>query len=202
MHACREVAACRLQGRIQPCHPCCAPACLHTHACVRAWMGCILICCALLLFHGINHCRSCMHGVQPQEVIETPATGCLHPAHRGYFATPAEYMRWYEREGPVRDPAAPTGACDMWVAGVGQPSFFHAAMRCDLRSTTAAPCKQMRRRGGASLRSASSCWHVGCTSGPAVLHCHCTAVLKLCCSWHLAVPQACHHRAAVHQPAD
>ncbi|KAL4859226.1 Acyl-coenzyme A oxidase [Chlorella vulgaris] len=45
---------------------------------------------------------------KPKEVIETPATGCLHPAYDGYFATPAEYMRWYEREGPVRDPAAPT----------------------------------------------------------------------------------------------
>ncbi|KAL4458671.1 hypothetical protein ABPG75_013536 [Micractinium tetrahymenae] len=45
---------------------------------------------------------------QPGEVIETPATGCLHPAHPGYFAGPAEYMRWYEKEGPVRDPATPT----------------------------------------------------------------------------------------------
>ena len=43
-------------------------------------------------------------------MVETPATGCLHPAYSGYFATPADYMRWYEREGPVRDPAAPTGA--------------------------------------------------------------------------------------------
>ncbi|EFN54112.1 hypothetical protein CHLNCDRAFT_25038 [Chlorella variabilis] len=47
-------------------------------------------------------------GAAPQEVVETPATGCLHPAHPGYFAGPAKYMRWYEREGPVRDPSAPT----------------------------------------------------------------------------------------------
>ena len=46
---------------------------------------------------------------QPGEVIETPATGCLHPAYRGYFSGPAEYLRWYEREGPMRDPGAPTG---------------------------------------------------------------------------------------------
>lgn len=39
-----------------------------------------------------------------------PATGCLHPLYQGYFATPADYMRWYERNGPVRDPAAPTVA--------------------------------------------------------------------------------------------
>ncbi|PSC71131.1 protoporphyrin IX magnesium chelatase [Micractinium conductrix] len=44
----------------------------------------------------------------PKEVVETPATGCLHPAYQGYFAGPAEYMRWYEREGPVCDPSAPT----------------------------------------------------------------------------------------------
>lgn len=42
-------------------------------------------------------------------MIETPTTGCLHPAYPGYFSSPAEYMRWYEREGPVRDPKAPTG---------------------------------------------------------------------------------------------
>jgi cobalamin biosynthesis Mg chelatase CobN len=48
--------------------------------------------------------------LQPQEVVETPTTGCLHPGYAGYFATPGDYMRWYEREGPVRDPSAPTGA--------------------------------------------------------------------------------------------
>lgn len=57
-------------------------------------------------------CPPTLLGVlQPGEVIETPATGCLHPSHRGYFSSPAEYMRWYEREGPVRDPSAPTGEC-------------------------------------------------------------------------------------------
>ena len=49
--------------------------------------------------------------LQPQEVVETPTTGCLHPAYSGYFTSPGDYMRWYEREGPVRDPAAPTGGC-------------------------------------------------------------------------------------------
>lgn len=53
----------------------------------------------------------CLHlPMQPKEVVETPATGCLHPAHDGYFATPGDYMRWYQREGPVQDAAAPTGA--------------------------------------------------------------------------------------------
>ncbi|GAB4822001.1 hypothetical protein N2152v2_009047 [Parachlorella kessleri] len=48
--------------------------------------------------------------VQPKPVVETPATGCLHPQHAGYFSTPADYMRWYSQHGPVRDPAAPTVA--------------------------------------------------------------------------------------------
>jgi cobalamin biosynthesis Mg chelatase CobN len=38
------------------------------------------------------------------------APGCLHPDHQGYFASPADYMRWYQRHGPVQDPAAPTVA--------------------------------------------------------------------------------------------
>ena len=42
-------------------------------------------------------------------VAAAPA-GCLHPRHKGYFATPADYMRWYSQHGPVRDPAAPTVA--------------------------------------------------------------------------------------------
>ena len=47
----------------------------------------------------------------PAPVVETPATGCLHPSRPGhYFATPAEYLRWYEKDGPVRDPEAPTVA--------------------------------------------------------------------------------------------
>jgi len=58
----------------------------------------------------------------PPPPLETPATGCLHPdyppaaadAGEGgqrlrppppspYFATPADYVRWYAREGPLRD---------------------------------------------------------------------------------------------------
>ena len=46
-------------------------------------------------------------GVEALPVIETPATGCLHPAHDGYFATPAEYAAWYERAGPLAGTGAP-----------------------------------------------------------------------------------------------
>ena len=37
------------------------------------------------------------------------APGCLHPDRQGYFATPAAYLEWYRRAGPLRaDPSAPT----------------------------------------------------------------------------------------------
>jgi magnesium chelatase subunit H len=38
-------------------------------------------------------------GLQPAAVETTPATGCLHPLHKGYLATPEAYLKWYEREG-------------------------------------------------------------------------------------------------------
>ena len=37
--------------------------------------------------------------------------GCLHPEHNGYFSSPAEYMKWYKRHGPLgSDPTYPTVA--------------------------------------------------------------------------------------------
>ncbi len=43
--------------------------------------------------------------------------GCLHPDHEGYFATPAAYMDWYRRAGPLRsDASAPTVAVRPAVA--------------------------------------------------------------------------------------
>jgi magnesium chelatase subunit H len=32
-------------------------------------------------------------GAQLAAPQETPATGCLHPSHSGYFNSPAEYMK-------------------------------------------------------------------------------------------------------------
>ena len=29
-------------------------------------------------------------------------SGCLHPQHAGYFATPRDYLAWYEKHGPLR----------------------------------------------------------------------------------------------------
>ena len=50
-------------------------------------------------------------GVEPLPVVETPATGLLHPDYpSGYFATPAEYLEWYSREGPLRGTGAPVVA--------------------------------------------------------------------------------------------
>eukprot|EP00879_Flechtneria_rotunda_P015094 GHRR01015774.1.p1 GENE.GHRR01015774.1~~GHRR01015774.1.p1 ORF type:complete len:899 (+),score=287.59 GHRR01015774.1:2958-5654(+) len=44
----------------------------------------------------------------PPPPQETPQTGCLHPAQPGrYWTSPAEYMAWYAREGPLRGTGAP-----------------------------------------------------------------------------------------------
>lgn len=50
--------------------------------------------------------------LKPQPVIETPQTGCLHPAAPGrYFRSPSDYIQWYEEHGPIRKhSAAPTVA--------------------------------------------------------------------------------------------
>ena len=61
----------------------------------------------------------------PAEVVETPATGLLHPARPGhYFGTTGEYLEWYRREGPLRDDrTAPTVALLLYRKHVitGQP---------------------------------------------------------------------------------
>ncbi|GLC75961.1 Magnesium chelatase [Pleodorina starrii] len=50
-------------------------------------------------------------GYVPPPVVETPALGCLHPLAPGrYFASPAEYMRWYDKYGPLRGTGAPVVA--------------------------------------------------------------------------------------------
>jgi magnesium chelatase subunit H len=49
-------------------------------------------------------------GATPAEVTSTPQTGCLHPAHAGYFDSPAAYMKWYARSGPLRGTDAPVAA--------------------------------------------------------------------------------------------
>lgn len=46
-------------------------------------------------------------GYTPPAVIETPSLGVLHPDHAGYFATPAEYMKWYAKSGKLRGTDAP-----------------------------------------------------------------------------------------------
>jgi len=52
--------------------------------------------------------------VPPDPLVETPPLGCLHPLYRpgekAYFRTPAEYIKWYEKEGPLRGTGAPVAA--------------------------------------------------------------------------------------------
>jgi CobN/Magnesium Chelatase len=49
-------------------------------------------------------------GAAPAEVQTTPQTGCLHPAASQYFESPAEYLTWYNKQGPLRNTAAPVVA--------------------------------------------------------------------------------------------
>jgi magnesium chelatase subunit H len=49
-------------------------------------------------------------GFKPPEPQTTPATGCLHPDHSGYFASPGEYMAWYKQHGSLRKTDAPVAA--------------------------------------------------------------------------------------------
>lgn len=50
---------------------------------------------------------------EPAPIVETPATGCIHPARPGHvFASPSEYLRWYSSSGraAAAPPAAPVVA--------------------------------------------------------------------------------------------
>lgn len=47
---------------------------------------------------------------EPKMLLETPATGCLHPEAQGYFSTPDEYMTWYNSHGPLKGTSSPKAA--------------------------------------------------------------------------------------------
>lgn len=47
-------------------------------------------------------------GLPEATVLETPPTGCVHPSYDGYFNSPAEYLSWYEKHGPVKTRNSPT----------------------------------------------------------------------------------------------
>lgn len=48
---------------------------------------------------------------EPKALLETPATGCLHPEAPGkYFESPDAYMQWYEKNGPLKNTASPRAA--------------------------------------------------------------------------------------------
>eukprot|EP00884_Botryococcus_braunii_P009534 jgi/Botrbrau1/18582/Bobra.0367s0024.1 len=72
-------------------------------------------------------------GLKPAPVLETPATGCLHPERPGYyFSSPADYMAWYRKSGPLRDqPGAPVVAVLLYRKHVitGQP-YINQLINC------------------------------------------------------------------------
>ena len=47
---------------------------------------------------------------EPKVLLETPATGCLHPDAQGYFSSPDEYMTWYNAHGSLRNTSSPKAA--------------------------------------------------------------------------------------------
>lgn len=46
-------------------------------------------------------------GLPEAPVLETPQTGCVHPQYDGYFYSPAEYLSWYEKNGPIKTRNSP-----------------------------------------------------------------------------------------------
>lgn len=65
---------------------------------------------------------------EPETLVETPPTGCLHPEAVGrYFKSPAEYMKWYDAHGPLRkNMQAPRAAILLYRKHVitNQPYIF------------------------------------------------------------------------------
>jgi magnesium chelatase subunit H len=65
---------------------------------------------------------------EPEALVETPPTGCLHPEAVGkYFRSPAEYMKWYDAHGPLRkNVEAPRAAILLYRKHVitNQPYIF------------------------------------------------------------------------------
>ncbi len=57
--------------------------------------------------------------------------GCLHPDHEGFFESPAQYLKWYGRRGPVQDAAAPTVAVLLYRKHViTQQLYIEQLVRC------------------------------------------------------------------------
>ena len=41
-------------------------------------------------------------GLGPQ-LSQGALTGCLHPDYDGFLETPAQYLKWYSKHGPLKD---------------------------------------------------------------------------------------------------
>lgn len=52
---------------------------------------------------------TCIHVSSTSCMCHT--AGCLHPEYQGFFASPAQYIKWYNKHGPLgSDPTHPTVA--------------------------------------------------------------------------------------------
>ena len=55
------------------------------------------------LTHPLNEHSDCQElGTGPQ-LSEGAVTGCLHPDYDGFLDTPAQYLKWYSKHGPLKD---------------------------------------------------------------------------------------------------
>eukprot|EP00873_Tetraselmis_striata_P036146 jgi/Tetstr1/456410/TSEL_043144.t1 len=63
-------------------------------------------------------------GLESKPVRETPPTGCLHPDYDGYFASPQDYMRWYQKNGPLAGTDAPVAAVLLYRKHVITNQFY------------------------------------------------------------------------------
>ena len=72
-------------------------------------------------------------------LLPLPA-GCLHPDYDGYFSSPAEYMKWYTRHGPLRgDPTHPTVAVLLYRKHVITEQMYLGQLIADLEAQGVRP---------------------------------------------------------------
>ena len=55
----------------------------------------------------VNEYVQKMSDVEMEQVTEMPSQGCIHPATGEIFETPAKYMEWYNKAGPLAGTGAP-----------------------------------------------------------------------------------------------
>ena len=58
--------------------------------------------CIATLLKGQSECQELGSGPQ---LSKNAGAGCLHPDYDGFLETPAQYLKWYLKHGPLKDMA-------------------------------------------------------------------------------------------------